>query len=164
MICSRSLQSSLGRAAAQQPSKHCLSRPASVPAAVNLQLRASGSQITAVTTLQPQHKPSGQHLQQEVQQPSSNSRPGPPEEDYTSSPQQQAIVIGAAVLFAAVELRGLSQISSPLAALQCGLAAFTGYIIAGELSPPFRLCAGVLQPASLQVNHVRRANDSFSHA
>lgn len=136
MIRLHSLQSSFGRAAAQQHSKHCLSRLVYVPAAVHFQLRASGSQIAAVTTLQPQHTRSGQHLQQEVQQPSSSSRPGPPEEDYTSSPQQQAIVVGAAVLFAAVELRGLSQINSPLAALQCGLAAFAGYIIAGEISTP----------------------------
>ncbi|KAK9826024.1 hypothetical protein WJX74_006522 [Apatococcus lobatus] len=99
-------QLSCGRAAAQRPSQTCRAR--SAPVAVS----------------------SSQQEQGKVRQSSSKSRPGPPEEDYRSSPGQQAIVAGAAILFAALELRGLSQINSLLAALQCASAAFAGYIIA----------------------------------
>ena len=125
-------QASCRRFAAQQPCQLCRTRPVLVPTAVSSPLSASAAKVRAVSTLQPLQSSAGlQTKQQQVLQASSSNRPGPPEEDYTSSPAQQAIVVGAALLFAALELRGLSQASSPLAALQCALAAFAGYIIAG---------------------------------
>ena len=133
MLSSALPQASCRRFAVQQPSQLCRTRPVLVPTATSSPLSTSALDVRAVTTLQPQQAPAGlQTKQQQIRQASPINRPGPPEEDYTSSPAQQAIVVGAALLFAALELRGLSQVSSPLAALQCALAAFAGYIIAGE--------------------------------
>ena len=102
-----------------------------IAAAVSTSVGPAGPRVSAITTLQPQRTPSSQ---QQLTHPqlAPSSRPGPPVEDYTSSWKHQAIVGLAAVLFAAVELRGLAEIDSPLAASQCAFAAFAGYILAGQ--------------------------------
>ncbi len=126
------------------PSRRVFATAAGSPVSVSpTAMHLSGGQVHSVTTLQPQQAASPvQQLTELPRQSIPSSRPGPPEEDYTSTSNQQAIVWGAALLFLAVELRGLSQISSPWGAAQCALAAFAGYLLAGDSLNLRHACLG----------------------
>ena len=122
----------------------CGTKHAHTSAANSFSARSAVPQIHAVTTLQRPSSTIGLQ-QQPAQHSTPRSRPEPPEEDYKSSTVQKSIVAAAALLFATVELHGILKIDSPAAAAQCALAAFAGYLLAGESMKLYPACTATKQ-------------------